>query len=282
MNGAREEYKKAKKDIEKLWNHRTETFKSNAKIVFEFLPTFDQIEKVANKEAFASGLSLFFLALADDYFEKLKDFTLKVIQHPDGHVREAVRKTADWLFCSLTSRADPFVHSKSKNLSEAQKFEQIKARKQYLGYVKEIETLIEKYDTKEDEAEYVNEMKPSINKSLQQLWGRLTESRAYRKTLEATNPIPYEIFLKRKEIEQEITDMLRKTKSHFDLEDVKSEIFNESESDDMQRVIAMFDNGNPNNLSNILELVTEAWNYFPHKVLRGLSPAERLSEYPEQ
>jgi len=76
--------------------------------------------------------------------------------------------------------------------------------------------------------------------------------------------------------------MLRKTKSHFDLEDVKSEIFNESESDDMQRVIAMFDNGNPNNLSNILELVTEAWNYFPHKVLRGLSPAERLSEYPEQ
>jgi len=46
-------------------------------------------------------------------------------------------------------------------------------------------------------------MTPSINKSLQQLWGRLTESRASRKNLGTTNPIPYEIFfLKRKEIEQ--------------------------------------------------------------------------------
>jgi len=32
-------------------------------------------------------------------------------------------------------------------------------------------------------------------------------------------------------------------------------------------------------LSNVLELVTDAWNYFPHKTLGGLSPAEKLLEY---
>jgi len=31
-------------------------------------------------------------------------------------------------------------------------------------------------------------------------------------------------------------------------------------------------------LGSILELVSDAWNYFPHKVLKGLSPAEVLLE----
>jgi len=29
-------------------------------------------------------------------------------------------------------------------------------------------------------------------------------------------------------------------------------------------------------LSHVLELVTDAWNYFPHKALGGISPAETL------
>ncbi len=35
-------------------------------------------------------------------------------------------------------------------------------------------------------------------------------------------------------------------------------------------------------LSNVLELVTDAWNYFPHKALGGISPAEKLLEYQEK
>lgn len=280
MTGSRDEFKKAKKVIRTLWNHETKAFKSSAEVALEFLPKFDQIENIVNKEAFASSLNLFFLVLADDHFETLKDFTLKVIQNQNGHVREAIRNTAEWLYCSLKSRMDSFMYPKGKELTEKQKIEQIKAREQYENYVKDVEALIDKYDTVNESAEYIDEMRPSVNKSLQQLRYRLTESRAYQKLLEGTRAIPPEISIKRREIEEELVEMLKKTESSFSLQDIKNAIFHEEESDDMMKVIAMFDRGgDASELSNILELVTDAWNYFPHKILNGLSPVEKLLEH---
>ncbi len=181
MTGSREDFKKAKKKIESVWNRETKTFQANAHVALEFLPKFDQIENIANQEAFASDLKLFFLALADDYFDTLKDFTLKVIQHENGHVREAIRHTAEWLYCSLTSRISPFMYPEGKKLTDKQKTEQANAREQYENYVKDVEALIDKYDTGHENVEFIEEMKPSINKNLQQLWSRLTDSNAYRK-----------------------------------------------------------------------------------------------------
>jgi hypothetical protein len=102
-----------------------------------------------------------------------------------------------------------------------------------------------------------------------------------------------QILERRKEIEQELTDMLKETESDFTLDHVRDAIFYEEETDDMMKVVAMFDpssrtqgvhygagrGGDASELSNILELVNDAWNYFPHKVIGGLSPAEKLSEY---
>lgn len=250
--------KVAKKEIERLWHHETEAFKISAKVALEFLPKFDDIKTAKNKEAFVSGLKMFYLVLADDHFVMLKDFTVAVIQNPDGHIRRAMEHVADWLYISLSSRTD---------------------HKQYLDYVKEIEVLLNKYDREDGDVEYIEDMKPSIHKSLQQLWARLTESSVYRETLEATTPIPLGIFEKRKEIEHELIRMLRVTHSDFDLDDIKDAIFNESESGDMQDIIRMFDDGNINNLSNVLELVTDAWNYFPHKTMGGKCPREIVSDY---
>ena len=279
MTGTREECREAKKEIRTLWNRETKVFQSSAEVALKFLPKFDQIENIVNKEAFASGLNLFFLALGDDHFEILKDFTLKVIQHENGHVREAIRNTAEWLYVSLTSRMDPFMYPKGKELTDKQKEEQTKAREQYENYVKNIEALIDTYDTGDENAEYIDEMKPSINKSLQQLWCRLTQSHAYQKLLKATRPIPPEIFIKRKQIEEELISMLKETESIFSLQDVRDAIFHEEDNDDMMKVVSMFDRGgDASELSNILELVTDAWNYFPHKILNGLSPAEKLSD----
>ena len=57
-------------------------------------------------------------------------------------------------------------------------------------------------------------------------------------------------------------------------------IYNEEENDYMMKVVAMFDRGgDASEIENVLELVTDAWNYFPHKVLGGISPAEKLLEY---
>ena len=89
-----------------------------------------------------------------------------------------------------------------------------------------------------------------------------------------------QILERRKEIEQELVDMLKKTKSPFSLEHIKDIIFYEEDNDDMQKVIAIFDRGgDTSELSNILELASDAWNYLPHKVINGLSPAEKLLEY---
>ena len=41
-------------------------------------------------------------------------------------------------------------------------------------------------------------------------------------------------------------------------------------------MIAMFDTGEGDELSNVLDVVTDAWNYFPHKTLGGKSPEEML------
>lgn len=83
-----------------------------------------------------------------------------------------------------------------------------------------------------------------------------------------------------KEIEQELVEMLKETESDFTLDYIRDVIFHEDDNDDMMKVVAMFDRGgDASELSNVLELVTDAWNYFPHKVLNGLSPAEKLLEY---
>ncbi len=88
------------------------------------------------------------------------------------------------------------------------------------------------------------------------------------------------ILNRRKEIEQELMDMLKETESDFTLDHVRDAIYNEEDNDDMMKVVAMFDRGgDASELSNILELVTDAWNYFPHKIIGGLSPAERILEY---
>jgi hypothetical protein len=89
-----------------------------------------------------------------------------------------------------------------------------------------------------------------------------------------------QILERRKEIEQELVEMLKETESNFTLDHVRDVIFHEEETDDMMKAVAMFDRGgDATELENILELVSDAWNYFPHKILNGLSPAEKSLEY---
>ena len=97
-----------------------------------------------------------------------------------------------------------------------------------------------------------------------------------------------QILERRKEIEQELVDMLKETESDFTLDHVRNAIYHEEDNDDMMKVVAMFDGstslttgrgGDDSELINVLELVTDAWNYFPHKVLGGISPAEKLLEH---
>lgn len=89
-----------------------------------------------------------------------------------------------------------------------------------------------------------------------------------------------QILEKRREIENELIEMLDANGSDFGLDDIKEIIYNEEGQDDLTDIVMMFDNGeNMNEMDNILETINDAWNYFPHKLLGGLSPAEKLLEY---
>lgn len=85
----------------------------------------------------------------------------------------------------------------------------------------------------------------------------------------------------RKEIEMDVTDLLEEANSDFTLDDIKQAIYLENESDDMQKIIAMFDTGELDIalLDTVVETVTDAWNYFPHKALDGLCPQELSGLY---
>lgn len=88
------------------------------------------------------------------------------------------------------------------------------------------------------------------------------------------------ILERRKEIEKELADMLKETESEFSLQDVRDAIYHKEETDDMVKVVAMFDRGgDASELDTVLELVSDAWNYFPHKVLGSMSPQEKILEY---
>lgn len=52
-----------------------------------------------------------------------------------------------------------------------------------------------------------------------------------------------QILEKRKEVEKELLELLKETKSDFGLEDIKEIIYNEDGQDDLTKVIAMFDQG---------------------------------------
>ena|SRR3989338_5777638 len=131
---------------------------------------------------------------------------------------------------------------------------------------------------------YIQSLPASPYKSVQMILADLEDSfepeksnNYYPSTMEFESKD--EILQKRKEVEQELVDMLKETGSDFTLQDVKDAIYHEEETDDFQKVLMMFDDGNPENLSNALELTNDAWNYFPHKILGGLSPAEKVLEY---
>jgi len=92
-----------------------------------------------------------------------------------------------------------------------------------------------------------------------------------------------QILQRRKEIEQELLELLKETKSDFGLDDIKEIIYNEEGQDDLVQVMAMLDRGQGlAEMNEILEVINDAWNYFPHKILDGLSPAEKMLEYESE
>jgi hypothetical protein len=92
-----------------------------------------------------------------------------------------------------------------------------------------------------------------------------------------------QIIKHKQEIELELTDLLKQTGSDFSLDDIRRVIYEEEDQNDLAKIIPMFDSGQGGvELNNIMEVVMDAWNYFPHKALGGISPAEKSLQYYEK
>jgi hypothetical protein len=86
-----------------------------------------------------------------------------------------------------------------------------------------------------------------------------------------------EILERRTEIEKYLVGFLVETKSDFTLENIKEMIYEEDDTEILTDILSMFDIGQgAMEMDNIMETINDAWNYFPHKILGGLSPAEKL------
>lgn len=67
------------------------------------------------------------------------------------------------------------------------------------------------------------------------------------------------------------------------MDGIKEIVFREEDSDDMMKIVALFDTGDGTvELSTALKAASDAWNYFPHETLGGLLPAEKVLEYRER
>jgi len=92
-----------------------------------------------------------------------------------------------------------------------------------------------------------------------------------------------EILEKRKEIEKKLSQMLKGVNSPFGIEHVKDIIYHEKDSDDLMKIVSIFDRGgDAEELNQILEIINDAWNYFPHKSLDGLCPMEKILEHQKK
>lgn len=84
---------------------------------------------------------------------------------------------------------------------------------------------------------------------------------------------------RRKEIENDMVRMLKERKSDLTVEQIKEIIYNEKDDKEFTKLISFFDTGGGiDEVEEILDVLNDAWNYFPHKCLGGLCPMEKISE----
>ena len=88
-----------------------------------------------------------------------------------------------------------------------------------------------------------------------------------------------EIIKKRTNIEKQLNEIIFSLNLKISFDEIKRMIYNEQDQSVLHQIINKFNNGQDvDELNKILAVVNEAWNYFPHKILNELSPAEKILE----
>ena len=105
--------------------------------------------------------------------------------------------------------------------------------------------------------------------------------------LVASKPIKLnrdQIEMVRRETESRIEELIKEHGVEITIQEIKKIIYNEKDSKDFDVVLEAFyeKTGNIDEINKILNVLTTAWNYFPHKSLNELCPMEKLSDFQKK
>ena len=264
-------------------------YKDIASIIENAPAEYIKITEDWRQENFVMAISvMYFLHNRENQPDFLFPWLFQLLQHKNGNIRHATVRMIQNELGPLTY----YVRFPGKK-SSFHKFSSEQAGNILTGLCANLNNLAENsWKDSYKKIKYIDKLPSGIYKSVQLILSCLEDY-----CIDITSPMEIEskeeILAHRKELEQELVDMLKETdptsprlrrgKEQFTLQDVKDAIYNEEDNDDMMKVVAMFDcGGDASELSYVLELVTDAWNYFPHEVLGGISPAEKLLEHQSQ
>ena len=87
-----------------------------------------------------------------------------------------------------------------------------------------------------------------------------------------------ELIKKQNEIKILLEQQLKKSKSVASVDDILKIIYKEKNKDDLSKILSLFDNGKTALTQKLMDLISSAWNHFPHRSLGGKSPAEKAKD----
>ena len=229
------------------------------------------------QENFVMAISvMYFLHNRENQPDFLFPWLFQLLQHKNGNIRHAAVRMIEHELGSLTYHIRFPGEKISRGELSSEQADQI-----IFGLRTNLNNLMaSSWKDSYKKFKYIDNLPSGTYKSIQLILSVLDDYCSEVNDNQGQVETKEQILERRKEIEQELEEMLKETGSDFSLDHVRDAIFHEEDNDDMMKVVAMFDRGgDASELSNVLELVTDAWNYFPHKALGGISPAEKLLEH---
>ncbi|MDA3839876.1 MAG: hypothetical protein PF572_02195 [Patescibacteria group bacterium] len=301
--GTPAEVKVAQKQVKKFWHDFYIPNRKEGRLAFrvflEKIKTFDQIKDIDHQAYFINTLKWpLWGGVGEDYFEEWAEFFLKHIQNSSGKIRQAVICATEYLIHDLRlDRKRDFEIIRSQGL-ERKEFEKIVESNitRFGNFVMDVEDLIDRnFEARFKKYKYISSLPVSVYKSLNILITEvlfrsdyyksiyqdfLNGLRAKRKGFESPKLTNIEILERRREMEENLAELIKRTNSVLTMEEIKEMIYNEDGQDCMRKLMANFmkDQG-IEQINKDWQIVSSAWNYWPHKKLGGLSPAEKVLEY---
>ncbi|MFA7422054.1 MAG: hypothetical protein WCZ90_20385 [Melioribacteraceae bacterium] len=301
--GTPAEVKVAQKQVEKFWHDFYIPNREEGRLAFgvflDEIKNFEQIKDIDHQAYFINTLKWpLWGGVGEKYFEVWAEFFLTNIQNPSGKIRQAVTRATEYLIHDLRlDKKRDFEIIRSHGM-EREEFEKIVEKNiaRFGHFVMEVEDLIERYqEPKFRRYKYVSSLPAGVYKSLNMLitsvlfrsdyyksvyQDYLNGLRAKRKKLEPPKLTNTEILERRWEMEENLIELIKRTDSALTFDEIKDMIYNEDGRDCMRKLIANFAKDQDiAQMNKDWQIVSSAWNYWPHKKLGGLSPAEKTLDY---